>query len=275
MCLHLVGLITIYVLPRFIRGERTQKTASTAAAASSNGPHPNVSSASDTQAAPVTQMNGAQSNGMNGHQKTKIVQSNAHNNELFVDHVPSKSNQCDINVNTINKLEMDADNANNGASNTVKSADAAASGNSLSNAHDYRQCATDDQHLSKKIRERIDSETRYIEEFIDKTVTGIVELKDDLMRVNQDDVYATNGVAGTSDDGLRKRNLSEKINGNEIETFLRKEMNNGNVIPAVLSNGHADWSKTRETKHHKRSEIQESRQTAFHTDDIYLNLVNI
>lgn len=85
----------------------------------------------------------------------------------------------------------------------------------------------------------------YIEEFIDKMVTGIVELKDDLMRVNQDDMYAIkieygNGIAGTSDDGIRKRNLSDMTNGKEIDTFLRKEKNNANILPAVISNGHAD-----------------------------------
>lgn len=242
MCLHIVGLITIYVLPRFIRGERSQKS-NASTAPTLNGFH-SASSASETNT------NGVQSNGMNSHQKTKIVQSNnAHNNEQFVDYVPNNSNQCDINLNTDNSnVDGDATSGNNGAgSRIVEPTAVPACCNSLSNndSHDYRQQTSTDQHLSKKIRERIDSETRYIEEFIDKTVTGIVELKDDLMRVNQDDMYATqldygNGISGTSDDGLRKRNLSDMTNGKEIETFLRKEINNANVLPAVLSNGHAD-----------------------------------
>lgn len=241
----------IYVLPRFIRGERSQKsnatvTTTTTTTPTSNGIH-NASSASGTNS------NGVQSNGVDSHQKTKIVQSNsAHKNEQFIDYVPNNSNQCDISLNTDNKLNDDTANGNNGASSLVHKASTeiaaeAACSNSLSknDTQDYRHHTSNDQHLSKKIRERIDSETRYIEEFIDKTVTGIVELKDDLMRVNQDDMYATkieygNGISGTSDDGLRKRNLSDMTNGKEIETFLRKEINNANVLPAVLSNGHAD-----------------------------------
>lgn len=249
MCLHVVGLITIYVLPRFIRGERPQKcnaaVTTTTTTPTSNGIHNDLS-------ASITRSNGVQSNGVNSHQKTKIVQSNsAHKNEQFIDYVPNNSNQCDISLNTDNKLNDDAANGNTSgldhtASTEIAAAEAACS-NSLSNndTQDYRHQTSTDQHLSKKIRERIDSETRYIEEFIDKTVTGIVELKDDLMRVNQDDMYATkieygNGIAGTSDDGIRKRNLSDMTNGKEIETFLRKEINNANVLPAVLSNGHAD-----------------------------------
>ncbi|XP_055320528.1 lysophospholipid acyltransferase 6 isoform X2 [Sitodiplosis mosellana] len=241
MCLHIVGLIMIYVLPHFIRGERSQKS-NAVTAPTLNGFHNASSPTSGTNSNGVVQLNGVQSNGVNSHQsKTKIVQSNnAHNNEQFVDYLPNNSNQCDINVNTENKLDDDTTNGDNGAngSTTDSASTATDCNNSLSNndTQDYRQPTSTDQHLSKKIRERIDSETRYIEEFIDKTVTGIVELKEDLMRVNQDDIYAS----GTSDDGLRKRNLSDMTNGKEIETFLRKEINNANVLPAVLSNGHAD-----------------------------------
>lgn len=255
MCLHVVGLIMIYVLPRFIRGERSQKT-NPVTASTTNGIQNASSSAAAaaSTSASETNSNGVQSNGVNSHAKTKIVQSkNAQKNEQFTDYVPNNSNQCDINLNTDSKLDGDTTNGNsNGASDSVDDDDASTAATVCSNnfsnndTHDYRQqTSTDDQHLSKKIRERIDSETRYIEEFIDKTVTGIVELKDDLMRVNQDDMYAKkldygNGIAGTSDEGLRKRNLSDMTNGKEIETFLRKEINNANVLPAVLSNGHAD-----------------------------------
>lgn len=255
MCLHLVGLITIYILPRLLRGGE-RPSAENVSVPVSNGTNHSISSAS------VTKLNGAQANGVNSHQRTKIVQSNnAHNNEQFVDDVPN-CKQCDINVNMDNKLEVDIGCDENVPSNSVSndSAEAACRSNSSTSnssscnlrneTHDYRrQTSTDNQHLSMKIRERIDSETRYIEEFIDKTVTGIVELKDDLMRVNQDEMYSKkldcgNGVADGSDDGMRKRNLPDLTNGKEIETFLRKEINMAvnqvNVLPAVLSNGHAD-----------------------------------
>lgn len=223
MCLHLVGLVVIYALPRFIRGERTQQS-KTVSVPATNGLNPNViASESDTETKSV------RTNGVSSHPETRFLQTiNEHKNEQFIDDLPIKSEQCDINVNTDKKLETKATSgANDSANNGLTDAARSSSNNSISN--EYRQQIT-----------------RNIEEFIDKTVTGIVELKDtlkdDLMRVNQDEMYSTNveygnGIAGTSDDGLRKRNLTD---AKEIETFLRKEINNANVLPAVLSNGHAD-----------------------------------
>lgn len=236
MCLHFVGLITIYVLPRFIRGERSQSsTTSKVSVSTSNGaPNKNASAASETK------VNGAQINGINSHERVKLVQSsNSHNNEQFIDNVPLNSNLCDTNVNT--EIRLDSDNgikmvnANEEASTTNGTA-------KTNDTNDYRREISTDNHLSMKIRERIDSETRNIEDFIDKTVTGIVELKDDLMRVNEDDMYSEFGAAASNNnDGVvRKRNLPDLTNGKEIETFLRKEINNANVLPAVLSNSHAD-----------------------------------
>lgn len=226
MCLHVVCLITIYLLPRFIRGERPK--ASTVSVTASNGVHHSVSSVSETKA------NGAQANEMNNHQSVKIEQSDNNNSqdyEKIIDNVPNKRNQCDTNVNTETRLGSD-----NGMNVDVR----ASAGDTLSaDVSDYRREISTDNHLSLKIRERIDSETRNIEEFIDKTVTGIVELKDDLMRVNDDEMYS---VTGSNDNTVRKRNLPDLTNGKEIETFLRKEINNANVnvLPAVLSNSHAD-----------------------------------
>lgn len=226
MCLHVVCLITIYLLPRFIRGERPK--ASTVSVTASNGVHHSVSSVSETKA------NGAQANEMNNHQSVKIEQSDNNNSqdyEKIIDNVPNKRNQCDTNVNTETRLGSD-----NGMNVDVR----ASAGDTLSaDVADYRREISTDNHLSLKIRERIDSETRNIEEFIDKTVTGIVELKDDLMRVNDDEMYS---VTGSNDNTVRKRNLPDLTNGKEIETFLRKEINNANVnvLPAVLSNSHAD-----------------------------------
>lgn len=235
------------MLPRFIRGERSpqqQQSKAVTAPSSANGVQPHVT---------------LPSNGIpaNGYRKTKsIVQSNTNTNAMpkksvqFVDDVLP---ECDINVNYDNvNSKLRATPIANGVNDSVgdeSSSVSAAGATSVTrnsndeNLNDYRRhAANDDQHLSMKIRERIDSETRYIEEFIDKTVTGIVELKDDLMRVNQDEIYSTfeygNGVAGSSDDGVHKRNLPDLTNGNDIEKFLRNEK--VNVLPAVLSNGHAD-----------------------------------
>lgn len=226
---------------------------------------------------------GAQSNGLamtNGHHQKKITitttttttttvlnTKKAHNIEQFVDKIPINRNQCDINVNnTENRLETDngikdasvassisgdGGSAKDAALTALASATMVASSsknlNNVTNDDNTNNNSSSngsDHHLSMKIRERIDSETRLIEDKLvssfDKTVTGIVELKDDLMRVNHDEMYAAAGMKMVNDDagngGLRKRNLTD---GKEIETFLRKEMNNANV-KVVLGNSQAD-----------------------------------
>lgn len=95
----------------------------------------------------------------------------------------------------------------------------------------------EEENLSHIIRKRIDSETRNLEELIDKTVNGIVELKEDLMRVSDDERLAGLG------DGLRRRSHSEWASETVgVDKFLKREINAAvnqvNVLPAVLSNGH-------------------------------------
>lgn len=259
-----------------MRGERTQKASN----ALTNGtPVANncttmtaMAEAAATNKRPllITKENdGAQCNGSTNYQKIAVKQPiatrtvlntiNAHNIEQFVDTKPINRNQCDTNVNnTENRLDASIIGCSGegvGGGNTASSAMASAtvvasSSNNLSNVTTgggSSGSGTNDRHLSKKIRERIDSETRLIEDKLlsgfDKTVTGIVELKDDLMRVNQDEIYATAGIKLLNDDdgnvGLRKRNLTDMTNGKEIETFLRKEMSNANV-KVVLGNSQAD-----------------------------------
>ena len=101
-------------------------------------------------------------------------------------------------------------------------------------------------NLSNLLMEKI--EAANIEGLIDKAVTGVVELKDDLMRMNEPEVYSG---------GLRKRNFTEngfEMSANNykgidiakakdgVDAFLKKEIDaikEANVIPVVLSNGHA------------------------------------
>lgn len=111
-------------------------------------------------------------------------------------------------------------------------------------------------NLSQKLKEKIDIETRNIEEFIDKTVTGIVELKDEIMRMNENESHLFIPA-----EGLRKRNTNiDNVNSSSsntvisssnnktdgVDAFLKKEIDainaavqQANVLPAVLSNGHA------------------------------------
>lgn len=264
MCLHLVGLITIYVLPRFIRGERK---ASNTKEATTNGV---------SQAPPVDQpINGIMSNGSNGNRQ-HVQCLSALNKNGFLNAEPHiiDNNHCDINVNEKKSLvngehvngmpltngssHINRDNDTSLSTPTTTTTTAATTATTTTptqtpanetdtqQTNEYRQEKSTENHLSIKIRERIDSETRNIEELIDKTVTGIVELKDDLMRVNNDEMYVnaakyefSNGHTGGHDDGLRRRNLTDLTNGKEIEAFLRKEINAVNVA-GVLSNGHVD-----------------------------------
>lgn len=167
--------------------------------------------------------------------------------------VTNLTNNCDIKINEKcdDAPANDDENAKANASTELRTASSDVANHtnqplhSLSESNRLNSSSKGDEHnhLSQKIRERIDSETRNIEEFIDKTVTGIVELKEDLMRVSGDELYATNP------DGLRKRAQQNGMSngcseGKDVETFLRKEINMAvnqvNVLPAVLSNGHGD-----------------------------------
>uniref|UniRef100_A0A182JQ34 Lysophospholipid acyltransferase 1 n=1 Tax=Anopheles christyi TaxID=43041 RepID=A0A182JQ34_9DIPT len=118
----------------------------------------------------------------------------------------------------------------------------------------------------ERIKEKLEQETRNIEDFIDKTVTGFVELKDDLMRMPDETnggLYIprkANGGTGLGGlngngnvDGNSNNNTTSISTTNSTATgssssnaFLKKEIDalnaavqQANVLPAVLSNGHA------------------------------------
>lgn len=244
-----------------MRGERSQQQHASNATvslgsstASINGTHVTEKNPTTTRPTLITKENGdAQS-----HQKiietiTTMIENpkNAPKIERFDDTIPIDSNQCDINVNNTETRFKTTNGISDGADATTtvaSSAIASTSTTTNNGSHNNNNYNDSDQHLSLKIRERIDSETRLIEDKLlsgfDKTVTGIVELKDDLMRVNDDEMYTVAGMKMVNDDdgngGLRKRNLADVSNGKEIETFLRKEMNNVANVKVVLGNSQAD-----------------------------------
>jgi hypothetical protein len=88
-------------------------------------------------------------------------------------------------------------------------------------------------NLSFFIQKKIENETRNIEKFIDKTVHGIVELKENLMRVNDNQDFT---------EEVRSRRITET---NSVDKFFKKEIEaintavQSNVVPAILSNGNA------------------------------------
>lgn len=251
MCLHLIGLITIYVLPRFIRGEpksqQIQKQANGTTVTAEKYENNVVQAIVDKIATETLHQNGIDA------KKWAL-----NNGPIIVaDTDNSLTNNCDIKISK-EKYENgitrdDSTNAStvtpssNGVANhTNQPLHSLSDTNRMNNNHicdENNHRCDKNNHLSQKIRVRIDSETRNIEEFIDKTVTGIVELKEDLMRVSGDELNATNL------NGLRKRAHSGGItNGcgdskDTADTFLRKEINmavNNKQLPAVLSNGHGD-----------------------------------
>lgn len=251
MCLHLVGLITIYVLPRFIQGERRQQKSISRGKISSNDDAQQNGNENEigNEIELTTSPNNPVSNGLNSSDKTITIElllngnsTNSHNNneqQQFIHKIPM--NQCDISKllkTSAQSDEHDFIDVTQTSQNTKT--------DSLKKSIKLSDEKTTDNHLSMKIRERIDSETSNIKEFIDKTVTGIVEVKNDIMRVNNDELYLnSNGIINGKENGvIRKRNLTDLTTGKEIETFLRKEINSAvnqmNVLPAVLSNGHAD-----------------------------------
>uniref|UniRef100_A0A182MSL8 Lysophospholipid acyltransferase 1 n=1 Tax=Anopheles culicifacies TaxID=139723 RepID=A0A182MSL8_9DIPT len=108
----------------------------------------------------------------------------------------------------------------------------------------------------ERIKEKLEQETRNIEDFIDKTMTGFVELKDDLMRMPNETnggLYIPRksnggtGPVGISVNGNANADGNSNITtGNSSNAFLKKEIDalnaavqQVNVLPAVLSNGHA------------------------------------
>ncbi|XP_049539410.1 lysophospholipid acyltransferase 6 isoform X1 [Anopheles darlingi] len=119
----------------------------------------------------------------------------------------------------------------------------------------------------ERIKEKLEQETRNFEEFIDKTVTGFVELKDDLMRMNDSNMSGlyiprkVNGSALNGGHGTTNTETGDFLSGSANGTtaivttttttstsgaFLKKEIDalnaavqQANVLPAVLSNGHA------------------------------------
>lgn len=194
MCLHLVGLLTIYVLPRFVRGAKRVVS----------------SSAEEKTAQP-----GADAANTEGNNKSDTVQ-RAENVKLVSHNDDEKSNICDTECpNGVSQQPKNNDHTNSSAGQ--------------------------DENLSHLIRKRIDSETRNLEKLVetslDKTVTNIVEFKEDLMRVSDDERLAV------TIDGLRQRHPTERvINDSGVDIFLKREItaavNQVNVLPAVLSNGH-------------------------------------
>lgn len=219
LCLHIVALITIFILPKFIRGERrpTQQSSSK----TYQGGEERQSLTNNIHKDNNDIKNSTFANDKEALKSSNYYTHSSHKNDEDLPEVDQRT--------TGPKLPL----VNPGR-------------DAVSVPHD--QCEMD--QLSSKIMEKIEAETKNIEDFIDKTVTetvsGIVEFKNDLMRECE------------IPNGLRKRTslattVSEvaagaigKASVDESAAFLKKEIEvinavvqQANVLPAVLSNGHA------------------------------------
>lgn len=185
MCLHLVALIALFALPKFLQAEKRS-----------------ISSKASTE-------------------KTQIG-----------DSCTGTVDACDIkNEKSTTSATTTTDNKLNDF-NKINGVNGKASGVNVVNGVDGNEYTT------TTTREKFDCATRNVENFIDKTVTGIIELKEDFMSNRNDQSSYMNG------DGLRQRNVdkkplaSENIFKQEVQA-VSGDIQQKNVISAVLSNGHA------------------------------------
>ncbi|CAD7013809.1 unnamed protein product [Ceratitis capitata] len=256
-CFHIAALTTIFILPKFIRGEQRR----------------------EPQTQPQKQQNPSDENIKSNNLSTASLPacSTAVKGNHLNDTITAKIPQCN-NCNDLNDVNDDDDDDNLSApiaaanktnkksppqpTPPVPAPSVACAREAVSVQHE--ECEMD--QLGNKIKEKIGTETKNIEEFIDKTVaetvSGIVELKKDLMRnrgfptmpLTQDGLrkrvgIGANGTALNAGIGSATGNetIDKLVNGvEESGAFLKKEIEvinavvqQANVLPAVLSNGHA------------------------------------
>ncbi|XP_053966433.1 lysophospholipid acyltransferase 6 [Anastrepha ludens] len=244
LCLHIAALITIFILPKFIRGEQRASHPQKQQQPSDEKLKSNNSSTASLPACDEAVQ------GVISDITAKIPQGNR--NDLSED-------DDDDDDGDLNNAPASKTNKNLPQPPSLLPTVACAR-EAVSVKHE--ECEMD--QLGNKIKEKIGTETKNIEEFIDKTVaetvSGIVEFKKDLMR-NRD--FPT--LPHIAQDGLRKRaaagaasaaapsggsgneTIDKLVNGvEESGAFLKKEIEvinavvqQANVLPAVLSNGHA------------------------------------
>ncbi|XP_067631562.1 lysophospholipid acyltransferase 6 isoform X2 [Eurosta solidaginis] len=268
LCLHIAALVTIFILPKFVRGERRsqrqQKQQQISDKNSNNNQFNTVTSSSVNEA-------GKDGDVLNDAVTTKIPQYSRN------DHAVDDNNDENVNEDTATKTNKYMPTKPT-APPPLLSPSVACAREAVSVQH--VECEMD--QLGNKLKEKIETETKNIEEFIDKTVaetvSGIVEFKNDLMSNRNfakllpihahDDgrvrrriggavamtptmttATANGSKGGIGGGGGSSGNdtLDRLVNGvEESGAFLKKEIEvinavvqQSNVLPAVLSNGHA------------------------------------
>jgi hypothetical protein len=221
-------MLTIYVLPNFIRGDPNEKRSQITARSKKDD---DLSTASNES----TKMGKKDEN-----DEEKDEQAIAITTSTTID--PDESSNSSSGCSSFN-------NSMNDINQHIRKTDTNYLLKDLI-SKEVNKIKDETDNLSNLLKGKI--EAANIEGLIDKTMSGIVELKDDLMRMNEPEVYSSTAV-----DNLRKRNVLEaggefvkgsssgesSIGGGGVDAFLKKEIDaikkEATVIPAVLSNANS------------------------------------
>lgn len=207
LCLHIISLVTIFILPKFIRGERRARAGANGGSSElslANGTSTSAGAATATALTAGNDLNKdeeeVEEKDKHAHQ-CKVNTPTTHHQNQHQQPSPAAAAAAAALHNTTNEQQTPIEPSNNVNLRprpqqqqpqsphlekqkpklklklpTTSARDA------VSVPHD--QCEMD--QLSSKLKEKIEAETKNIEDFIDKTVTetvsGIVEFKNDLMR---------------------------------------------------------------------------------------------
>ncbi|XP_001360700.3 lysophospholipid acyltransferase 1 isoform X1 [Drosophila pseudoobscura] len=270
LCLHIISLVTIFILPQYIRGERRDSSPKSTDSVAASG---SVRDSSPTRVPQAARAALAGGNDLNEDEdEDKHAKCKDNTPQLLL------TEQQQQRIEQQNNVILQSQTSHHPQQQQKEQQQQPKSPKPPTNARDaisvpHDQCEMD--QLSSKLKEKFEAETKNIEEFIDKTVTdtvsGIVEFKNDLMRdiefpklkLPGGSAISTPLDAAATSVGLRKRNISsvhengqctDASGGDTAEhaaeensaAFLKKEIEvinavvqQANVLPAVLSNGHA------------------------------------
>lgn len=220
MCLHLVALFANFVLPKFVHIEKRSTS-------TSFNNHLTTTTTTSLNKSVHHDANNKKTNDVCDKNKITTTTTTFTNNKSTL-----MDNYMDNNHHITNRFHR-TNNQGNAYNNTLSK--------SANNADIFAI------NLANK--------TRNIEEFFDKTVTGIVDFKDDLMKINTlNHLYPTTETT-TTNHKLHENGgniIGGGIGGNNhstatsVDQFIKKEIDalnaavhQANMLPAVLSNGHA------------------------------------
>lgn len=219
MCLHLVALFANFVLPKFVHIEKRSTS-------TSSNNHLNITTTTSLSNSVHYDTNNRKINDVCDKIKITTATTTFINNKSTL-----TDNYMDNNQHITNRFHRT---------------------NNQGNA--YNNALSKPENNAEIFAKNLANKTRNIEDFFDKTVTGIVDFKDDLMKIN-----ALNHLYPTTETTTTNHKLHENcgninasgIGGNihsttSVDQFIKKEIDalnaavhQANMLPAVLSNGHA------------------------------------